>query len=68
MLGLLRKVLVFAIVLLSVVMLWPLWPSQHSRDLFLFASVRLLPILAAVYGLLAFADFIRDRWKVERQR
>jgi hypothetical protein len=59
MLGLLRKVLVFSIVLLSVVMLWPLWPSQHYRDLSLSVSIRPLLILAAVYGLLAFADFIR---------
>jgi uncharacterized membrane protein YqjE len=57
-----KKVLAFLIVLLAIVVLWPLWPSEHYRELSLFASIRLLLILAALYGTLAFADFIRDRW------
>jgi uncharacterized membrane protein YqjE len=61
MISIFKKVLAFSIVLLSVLMLWPLWPSQQYRNVFLLASVRLLLILATLYGTLAFADFIRDR-------
>jgi uncharacterized membrane protein YqjE len=58
-----KKVLAFLIVLLAVVVLWPLWPSQQYRELFLIDSIRLLLLLAVVYGALALADFIHDRWK-----
>ncbi len=58
-----KKVLAFLIVLLAVVVLWPLWPSRQFRELSLAISIRLLLLLAAVYGTLALADFIRDRWK-----
>ena len=58
-----KKVLALSIVLLSIVILWPLWPSQQYRNLSLLLSVRLLLILAAVYGTLALAEFIHDRWK-----
>jgi uncharacterized membrane protein YqjE len=61
--NLVKKVLAFLIVLLAIVVLWPLWPSQQYRELFLIDSTRLLLLLAAVYGALALADFIRDRWK-----
>ena len=59
-----KKVLAFSIVLLAAAaVLWPFWPSWQHRDFFLFMSIRLLLILAAVYGTLAFAEFIHDRWK-----
>lgn len=58
-----KKVLAFLIVLLAVVVLWPLWPSQQYRELSLTVSIRLLLLLAAVYGTLALADFIYDSWK-----
>ena len=58
-----RKVLAFSIVLLSILILWPLWPSRYYQNLLLLESARLLLILAAAYGSLALADFIRDRWK-----
>ena len=58
-----KKVLALSIVLLSIVILWPLWPSQQYRNLSLLLSVRLLLILAAVYGTLALAEFIHGRWK-----
>jgi len=58
-----KKVLAFLIVLLAVVVLWPLWPSRQYRALFLIDSVRLLLLLAVVYGTLALAEFIHDRWK-----
>jgi uncharacterized membrane protein YqjE len=58
-----KKVLAFLIVLLSVVVLWPLWPSREYRELFVVVSIRLLMLLAVVYGVLALADFIHDRWK-----
>ena len=58
-----KKVLAFSIVLLSAAVLWPFWPSRLYREFFLYMSIRLLLILAAVYGTLAFAEFIHDRWK-----
>ena len=58
-----KKILAFLIVLLAVVVLWPLWPSRQHRELFLIDSLRLLLLLAIVYGTLALADFIHDRWK-----
>jgi uncharacterized membrane protein YqjE len=58
-----KKVLAFLIVLLAVVVLWPIWPSRQYREPFLIDSIRLLLLLAVVYGTLALADFIRDRWK-----
>ena len=58
-----KKLLAFLIVLLAVVVLWPLWPSQQYRELSLTVSIRLLLLSAAVYGTLALADFIYDRWK-----
>ena len=60
-----KKALAFLIVLLAIVVLWPLWPSEQYRELSLIVSVRLLLLLAAVYGTLAVADFICDRWKKE---
>ena len=60
MIGVLKKVLAFLIVLLSTAVLWPFWPSRLYRELSLLVSVRLLLILAALYGALAIADFIRD--------
>ena len=61
MIRVIKKVLVFPIVLLSAAVLWPLWPSRLDRELSLYVSIRLLLILAAVYGAIAFADLIRDR-------
>ena len=58
-----KKVLAFLIILLAVVVLWPLWPSRQYRELSLVVSIRLLLLVAAVYGTLALADFIYDRWK-----
>jgi len=58
-----KKILAFLIVLLSVVFFWPVWPSRHDRELSLFLSARLLLILAAIYGTLVLADYIRDLWK-----
>jgi uncharacterized membrane protein YbhN (UPF0104 family) len=63
MVNLFKKILAFLIVLLAVVFFWPVWPSRHDRELSLLISVRLLLILAAVYGTMALAEFIRDRWK-----
>jgi hypothetical protein len=63
MISLFKKVLAFSIVLLSGVVLSPVWPSGLDREFFLSASIRLVLILAAVYGTLAFAEFIHDRWK-----
>jgi hypothetical protein len=60
--NLLKKLLAFLIVLLAFVFFWPIWPSRHDRELSLLISVRLLLILAAIYGTLAIAGFIRDRW------
>jgi uncharacterized membrane protein YqjE len=58
-----KKVLAFLIVFLAIVVLWPLWPSQQYRELLVIDSIRLLLLLAVVYGPLAVADFIHDRWK-----
>ena len=58
-----KKVLAFSIVLLSGAVLSPVWPAGLDREFSLSVSIRLLLILAAVYGTLAFAEFIRDRWK-----
>ena len=58
-----KKVLVFSIVLLSGAVLSPVWPTGLDREFFLFMSIRLLLILAAVYGTLTFAEFVYERWK-----
>ena len=58
-----KKVLAFSIVLLSGVVLSPVWPRGLDREFFLSVSIRLVPILAVVYGTLALAEFIHDRWK-----
>jgi len=59
-----KKVFAFSIALLSAAaVLSPLWPTGLDHEFFLFTSIRLLVISAAVYGTLALAEFIRDRWK-----
>jgi hypothetical protein len=58
-----KKVLAFSIVLLSGAVLLPVWPTGLDREFFLSVSIRLLLILTAGYGTLAFAEFIHDRWK-----
>jgi hypothetical protein len=59
-----KKVFAFSIALLSAAaVLSPFWPTGLDREFFLFTSIRLLVISAAVYGTLALAEFIRDRWK-----
>jgi len=59
-----KKVFAFSIALLSAAaVLSPLWPTSLDHEFFLFTSIRLLLISAAVYGTLALAEFIRDRWK-----
>jgi hypothetical protein len=58
-----KKVLAFSIVLLSGAVLSPVWPTGLDREFFLSMSIRLVLILAAVYGSLTFAEFIHDRWK-----
>jgi uncharacterized membrane protein YqjE len=63
MLPLWKKILFALIAALAVIVLWPFWPSRALREFSLFLSIRLLLILAAVYGALAFAEFIHDRWK-----
>jgi hypothetical protein len=63
MIRLFKKVLAFSIVLLSGVVLSPVWPSGLDREFFLSVSIRLVPVLAVVYGTLALAEFIHDRWK-----
>jgi len=58
------KTIVFALITaLAVIVLWPFWPSRELREFSLLLSVRLLLLLAAVYGTLALADFIHDRWR-----
>ena len=57
-----KKVLAFSIVLLSGAVLLPVRPTGLDREFFLSVSIRLVLILAAVYGTLAFAEFIHDRW------
>jgi hypothetical protein len=63
MISLFKKVLAFSIVLFSGVVLSPVWPSGLDREFFPSVSIRLVLILAAVYGTLAFVEFIHDRWK-----
>ena len=63
MLRFLKKALFSLIVVLAIILLWPFWPSGTLRDFSLLLSVRLLLLLAAVYGTLALADFVHDRWK-----
>ena len=63
MISLFKNVLAFSIVLFSGVVLSPVWPSGLDREFFLSVSIRLVLILAAVYGSLTFAEFIHDRWK-----
>ena len=58
-----KKVLAFLIAVLSGAVLSPFWPAGLDREFFLLTSIRLLLILAAVYGTLAFVEFIHDRWK-----
>jgi hypothetical protein len=59
-----KKVLAFSIALLSAaIVLSPFWPTGFDREFFLSMSIRLLLISATVYGTLAFAEFIHDRWK-----
>jgi hypothetical protein len=63
MISLFKKVLAFSIVLLSGVVLSPVWSSGLDREFFLSVSIRVVLILAAIYATLAFAEFIHDRWK-----
>jgi hypothetical protein len=63
MIRLFKKVLAFLIAVLSGAVLSPFWPTGLDREFFLFTSIRWLLILAALYGTLAFAEFIHDRWK-----
>ena len=58
-----KKVLAFLIAVFSCVVLSPFWPTGLDREFLLSKSIRLLLILAAVYGTIAFAEFIHDRWK-----
>jgi uncharacterized membrane protein YjjP (DUF1212 family) len=64
MIRLFQKVLAFLIALSSAaVLVSPFWPTGLDREFFLFASIRLLLILAALYVTFALAEFIHDRWK-----
>jgi hypothetical protein len=63
MLPLFKAILFASITLLAAIVLWPFWPSHTLREFSLLLSVRLLPLLAAVYGTLVLADFIHDRWR-----
>jgi hypothetical protein len=63
MIGFFKKVLAFSIVLLSLAVLSPVWLTGLDREFFLSVSIRLVLILAVVYGTLAFAEFVHDRWK-----
>jgi hypothetical protein len=59
-----KKVLPVSIAVLSAaVLLSPFWPTALERGFFLSISIRLLLISATVYGTLAFAEIIHDRWK-----
>jgi hypothetical protein len=58
-----KTILFVPITLLAAIVLWPFWSSRALREFSLFLSVRLLLLLAALYGTLALADFIYDRWR-----
>jgi hypothetical protein len=58
------KTILFALItLLAGIVLWPFWPSRPLQEFALLLSIRLLPLLAIVYGTLALADYIHDRWR-----
>jgi len=63
MLSLWKTILFALITVLAGFILCPFWPSRALREFSLLLSVRLLLLLAAVYGTLVLADFIHDRWR-----